>query len=358
MCLGGTHRVLRRFVSSTLSSRFCAMASAPRVTPALLSRQDAYTSEAVIAQLFGNASFAELAAAEALWTANRDREDDAKLQAGVDEAVAKGVLPAGLEPAPYHKIAVEGKDTDMITGEIIERLPKDRGSVIVLVGASGTGKGTTVARLAQQLPRSITWSNGNVFRALTVLAVRWCEAQGLAEFDEKCALTPENIASFMGKINFGPHGDGFDIVIEGVGRVSEIANTTLKEPYVGKNIPTVSNKTQGEVVTFVARATKMMSDAGMNVIIEGRAATVNHIPTPFRFELSLNDPTTIGRRRAAQRIMALAAKDLAGRADATADEIDASLRGHAAALAPKTTATMSPLSRGGPSAMGYPLPPA
>ncbi len=78
------------------------------VTFALLQRQDATTSEAVIAQLRDYPPFEALAAAEARETAARDRADDEKLQAGVDLAVAKGVLPAGLVPAPYHSIPVEG----------------------------------------------------------------------------------------------------------------------------------------------------------------------------------------------------------------------------------------------------------
>ena len=309
------------------------------VDAALLSRQDAVTSEAVIAQLRGDAAFAALAAAETAASVARDREDDEKLQAGVDVAVAKGVLPAGLVPAPYHAIAVEGKATDAITAEIIARLPAGAGAVIVLVGASGTGKGTTVARLAQQLPNAVTWSNGNVFRALTLLASEWCRAEGRAGFDAAAALTPENLAAFMGMLHFGPVPEGgFDISISGLGvdaRVSAIANTLLKEPAVAKNIPTVANVTQGEVVAFVAKATRMMSDAGVNVIIEGREATVNHIPTPFRFALTLDDPETIGRRRAAQRVMAAAAKDLAGDAAPSDADIDAALHAHAAAMAPR-----------------------
>ena len=43
------------------------------------------------------------------------------------------------------------------------------------------------------LPRATTWSNGNVFRSLTLLAVKWCEAQGLPAFDAAKALTPANL---------------------------------------------------------------------------------------------------------------------------------------------------------------------
>ena len=305
----------------------------------LLIKQDATTSESVIAQLRGDPSFDALSASESADTAKRDREDDEKLQAGIDLAVAKGVLPAGLVPAPYHAIDVEGKSTDDITEEIISQLPAGEGSVIVLVGLSGTGKGTTVARLSAQLPKAVTWSNGNVFRSLTLLAVRWCEAQGLETFDAALALTPERLASFMSMLSFGCGAGGkWDITIDlGLGvtaLVSDIANTDLKAPAVGRNIPTVANVTQGEVVGFVARATKMMSDSGSNVIIEGREATVNHIPTPYRFALVLKDPSVIGFRRAAQRVMAAALKAVQGGGGdseaaartATPDEIDAAMR--------------------------------
>jgi hypothetical protein len=303
---------------------------------ATLFKQDAQTSEAVIAQLLGQDAFEALSARESAETAARDRADDEKLQAGVDLAVAKGVLPAGLVPAPYQAIAVEGKNTDAITAEIMGALPEGKGSVLVLVGLSGTGKGTTVARLAQLLPRAVTWSNGNVFRSLTLLAVKWCEAQGLPGFDAEAALTPANLASFMGMLHFGRHGgEAFDIKIAGLGvdaLVSDIANTDLKAPAVSRNIPTVANLTQGEVVSFVAKATAMMSEAGHNVIIEGREATVNHIPTPYRFALTLKDPAVIGRRRAAQRIMAAVAKAFAGKEPSPA-EIGEALRSSAQALA-------------------------
>ena len=48
----------------------------------------------------------------------------------------------------------------------------------------------------------------------------------------------------------------------------------------------------------------------MNVLVEGREQTLNHLRTPYRFELTLSDPTLIGSRRAAQRMMGEAQKVL------------------------------------------------
>ena len=105
----------------------------------------------------------------------------------------------------------------------------------------------------------------------------------------------------------------FDVRIEGLGvkaMVSQVANTLLKEPKVGKNIPTVAKVTQGEVISFAAKCAETMRQAGCNVLMEGRAQTLNYVRTPHRFELTLSKPLLIGYRRAAQRMVAAAATAL------------------------------------------------
>jgi len=174
----------------------------------------------------------------------------------------------------------------------------------VLQGLSGTGKGTTVAKLEQQLPRATCWSNGNVFRSLTLLAVAACEKAGTPFGKE--ALTPELLAELMSCLQFAKFDGKFDIAIKGYGHdllVSQVANTTLKGPSVGKNIPTVAEMTQGEVIKFAAAAAEAMRADGMNVLMEGRAQTLDYVRTPHRFELILSQPLVIGKRRAAQRMM-------------------------------------------------------
>ena len=69
-----------------------------------------------------------------------------------------------------------------------------------------------------------------------------------------------------------------------------MANTTLKEAKVGKNIPTIAKMTQGEVVGFAAGAAEAMRADGMNVLVEGRAQTLNYVRSPHRFELILSEP--------------------------------------------------------------------
>lgn len=55
---------------------------------------------------------------------------------------------------------------------------------------------------------------------------------------------------------------------------------------------------------FAAKAVETMGKDGLFVLLEGREQTVNYVRTPFRFILELSDPSLIGKRRAAQRLMA------------------------------------------------------
>merc|ERR1719215_780827 len=110
-------------------------------------------------------------------------------------------------------------------------------------------------------------------------------------------------------LEFDKFDGQFDTRINGLGidcRVSQVSNTLLKEPKVGKNIPTVAEKTQGEVVKFAAEACAKMGKDGTVVLLEGREQTLNFIESPYRFCLTLSDPLVIGLRRAAQRVMATA----------------------------------------------------
>ena len=99
--------------------------------------------------------------------------------------------------------------------------------------------------------------------------------------------------------------------------MSEVQNTTLKDPKVGKNIPTVAKWTQGEVVKFAGGAAEKMRADGMNVLIEGREQTLNHLRSEYRFELTLSDPTLIGARRAALLRMSTTADDASATATST-----------------------------------------
>lgn len=289
------------------------------ITRELLARQNAETSTALIDKLSTSSAFQFLSLKEQELTMNRDIEDAVKLEKGIEFAKSKGVLDPNYAPEPYVTIDVLSKTPDRVAEHILDTIKKPsgggnshEGSVIALVGLSGTGKGTTVKILREKLESEgkvvSLWSNGNVFRCVTLLAVTWCEQQpGIDGFDEEKALTKENLEKFMGMLHFGKFNGKYDTHISGLGLnlyVSQVENTLLKESKVSKTIPTVAEKIQGEVVKFAADAVEQMGKGGLFVLLEGREQTVNYVRTPFRFTLVLSDKSLIGKRRAAQRVMA------------------------------------------------------
>eukprot|EP00591_Stephanopyxis_turris_P002044 CAMPEP_0195524172 /NCGR_PEP_ID=MMETSP0794_2-20130614/23857_1 /TAXON_ID=515487 /ORGANISM="Stephanopyxis turris, Strain CCMP 815" /LENGTH=328 /DNA_ID=CAMNT_0040654339 /DNA_START=355 /DNA_END=1341 /DNA_ORIENTATION=+ len=293
-----------------------------------LSRQDSTATNAIIDHFTSTSSaqFDALGEFQAKSILQRDMEDGVKLQQGIDLAVNKGVLDqldSAKASEEYQKIDVFGKTPDEVADEIWARV-KDKaeteggGGLIILSGLSGTGKGTTFAKLGEKLRASddvgqvVNWSNGNLFRSVTLLATKWCEQQNLP-FDADKALTKENLESFMKMLQFGKFNDKYDTHIQGLGvdtYISEIENTVLKQPSVGKNIPTVAAVTQGEIVQFARSAMELMKSNGIMVLLEGREQTLNYIPTKHKFTLIMSDEALIGKRRAAQRLMAASLKKL------------------------------------------------
>lgn len=307
------------------------------VSYSLLKKQNAETSNALITELSQSPDFLTLSKKEGDLILQRDQEDAEKLQVGIDYAKEKGVIDPNFVPEPYVSIDVLGKSPEDVSNEILSYVNDGKedegatGSVIVLCGLSGTGKGTTVARLSEKLSadrKVVCWSNGNIFRSVTLLAATWCEQQPDCDgFDAEKALTKENLASFMTMLSFDKFNGKFDTRINGLGLdiyVSEVQNTVLKQPKVSKNIPTVAEVTQGEVISFAAEAIKVMSKDGVSILLEGREQTVNYVVTPLRFTLTLSDETLIGKRRAAQRLMAAALNSL--EVDASDEDVEEGLK--------------------------------
>lgn len=278
------------------------------LTDEVLALQDNITSQAIIENFSSDACFKKLSQRLTAEIMKRDTEDGEKLANGIRIAVAKSVLPQNVEVEPCTKVSVSGRTADEVADEIIKTLgdAPSKGCVLTLQGLSGTGKGTTVAKLKEKVPKTQTWSNGNIFRSITLLAVTAAEQRG-CDFAE--VLTPEALDSFVKMLQFGKFNGKFDVKIEGLGLqyfVSEVEKTVLKDSKVAKNIPTIAEVTQGEVVTFVQGALDQLASDGVNVILEGRQQTLDHIRTPHRFELVLEDPVVIGMRQAALQMGAKA----------------------------------------------------
>jgi hypothetical protein len=236
------------------------MSSSGPISYELLQLQNAATSNAVIQFFHNDPAFERLSTYEGHLTQQRDAEDDAKLLLGIQYAQEKGVLDPHFAPEPYIAIDVLNRTPDHVADTILQHVQETQnqsdahgrsGYVIVLVGLSGTGKGTTVSQLVEKLQAAghgvVTWSNGNLFRSVTLLVATWCEQNGGAAIED--ALTKENLESFMDMLSFGRHPETqqYDTRIVGLGYdtwISAIQNTELKQPKVSKNIPTVAQVTQ------------------------------------------------------------------------------------------------------------------
>eukprot|EP00929_Paragymnodinium_shiwhaense_P042883 TRINITY_DN22124_c0_g1_i2.p1 TRINITY_DN22124_c0_g1~~TRINITY_DN22124_c0_g1_i2.p1 ORF type:complete len:370 (+),score=55.13 TRINITY_DN22124_c0_g1_i2:119-1228(+) len=289
-----------------------------RITKEILALQNSVTSQTVLEAYADDQRFKALSNRLYQQILQRDAEDRDKLQKGIQLAIAKGVLPRAVSVDSTTKVSVTGQTVDQIADAIIDHLGEapSRGCIVTVQGLSGTGKGTTVAKLKDKLPNARTWSLGNLFRSYTLLAVTYAE-QNHCELSE--ALKPDMLAWFGTMLSFEKFDDKFDIRIDGLGlryRVSDVQNTVLKEPRISSNIPRVAQMTQGEVISFVQVALQKLAADGVNVLVDGREQTLRYIRTPHRFELTLADPAVIGMRQAALIVAANGYEKVCHRRDA------------------------------------------
>ena len=274
------------------------------------------------------ALFAALSSKEGSAIKTRDEEDGRLLALGISASLASGALQPLSSPRVYERIAVDGQSPAEVAGSVLSRLPAlsvGVGVVVVIVGLSGVGKGTTVDVLKAELQARRTpeekgmvqtWSNGNIFRCLTMLASLYV-AERKEKFGETLKveeiLTDSRKQEFMSYLSFARRPTGaFDTRVVGLGVdywVGDIQNTVLKGPLVSGLIPTVAERTQGEVISFANGAIeKLAVEGGIDVIVEGRAQTLDFVDSQHRFELVLNDDDVVGKRRAAQLVGAAVEK--------------------------------------------------
>jgi GTPase SAR1 family protein len=202
------------------------------------------------------------------------------LKVGIEYAQMKGVIDVNYVPQPYVAIDVYNKTPEDVADTILQYVQdhpensddgsSDSGYVIVLVGLSGTGKGTTVTQLVTKLQQQqynvITWSNGNIFRCVTLLATTYWEdlqkpkqsdASSDEPFNKDVVLTKDNIEMFMNMISFEKNASTqkYDIKLNGFQFenlwISDIQNTLLKSSTVSKHIPTVAELTQVRMIYFL-----------------------------------------------------------------------------------------------------------
>jgi len=135
----------------------------------------------------------------------------------------------------------------------------------------------------------LTWSNGNIFRSLTLLTSLHMKANSLT--DVKDTISGEGSkdlkAAMMDMLKFEMNSStgSLDTHIIGYGVdhwVADVQNTELKGELVKGKIPTIAQSTQGEVVKFVRTAVSLLLSDGIDVIVEGREETVSFIASKNR----------------------------------------------------------------------------
>lgn len=274
----------------------------------VLSRMDDKSSSLAIDLLGGHPHFERLSAKEAERLVRRDSEDVEKLERGIRLATEKGILDPLDGDKRYRKVSVLGKSADEVAREVMdftEFSDSNDGELVVVDGLSGTGKGTTVSKLVQIMPNGISWSNGDVFRSLTYLFAMTCDDSG-CDFNE-AVLNDGLLQDLVSRISIDMKAGEYDILVKSGSqheKVSEIRNTKLKAAAVAERIPTVAERSQGEVIRFASDSIGELRSRGKNVVCEGRKTTLNHLDTKNRFELHMDDIGLLGKRRAAQRVLA------------------------------------------------------
>ncbi|CAE7285180.1 unnamed protein product [Symbiodinium natans] len=264
------------------ASRVCLRSVAQKeavLTLSTLSTSSDFTvTDAIIDRLSDSDLFERLARFEEDLLVKRDEQDAELLQAGIQKGIDEGALKAPSKKPVYQDIDVTTMEADERARYMVTKLPPmTEGCVVILVGKSGTGKETTFKKLQAELPSAIPWSNGNCFRALTLLAVTHCELEG-HEFDLAC-LTPENLEAWVGMLQvvLEEGSDTIDVRIKGLGidkKVSEIKDTILKDPPISELLPLVAKSTQAQVVAFARLALQEAAAAGRIVLLEGREELV------------------------------------------------------------------------------------
>lgn len=269
---------------------------------------NSYYTNHIISRLKHDNRFKQLSRYELESIQCRDKEDADKIKSGIEYSINKNYIsPIGKLPQ-YCPIIADNKTTEEICSDIQKQLKKTNGKKepLILVGLSGTGKGTTAKALHQHIKQSLLWSNGNIFRI-----IYWqCLDRGITKNKyQQGKITDEDIDAtilkILDKVSVQIVNEKIDIICtthDGKNyHIHEIENSILKDPSVESMVEFLAGKTQGHVINFARKSVDTLSKKSM-MILEGRKETLNFIPSNNRFELVIRDQSVLGMRRAAQKI--------------------------------------------------------
>lgn len=294
------------------------------LTGSLLQAGDDKAINALVSWFECDGTFQMLACKQFEEILQQDKEESVRAAAGLRMAVARGLIPAKPEVEPAFSIDVSQYLADEVAAMVIQELgdATEQGRVLVVNGLDGTGKTTLINKLRKILPRTVCWSDDNLFRALTLLALQQSDPRSHRITVE--ALTPEVLSDLLSSLSFGIFNEKYDIQIVGSDSsvlVSEIADTVLREARLEENLSIITQLMRGEVIKFSADAVEVMRASGLNVLIAGRAQMLNYIPTAHRFELTIPDPLVLGGRQVARRLLPRVLQKLKGKPGLSSQEV-------------------------------------
>lgn len=214
----------------------------------------------------------------------RDAED-----AEISKFNRETLLEKGLEPLGAKRFVTI--HTDEIVGaenvalEVIKYIEtSDR--IIALEGLSGVGKGTTSHALKGEL-QGLVFSFGEVFRYLAFLEY----VHGKKDYEKN-----------LGEIYHEVAGNDSYLCKDGE-NLSQKLKIHLQDPELSAKVPSVSSKTQYEVINFFrAELERLKKVHDHKIILEGRDYTLDFLPCDLRVELTAH-PLIRAQRRLNQQLL-------------------------------------------------------
>jgi|GEM_PF-5075678 len=171
---------------------------------------------------------------------------------------------------------VEG--VDRVVGQIKSKLKKSD-CVITLEGVSGSGKSATAERLAERI-KAVRFSFGELFRYLTYLKSADSKIAWPAVFKKlHYRFSGGRLALWNGWVN-----------------VSRTLADELRRPEIEAMVPKVAEVTQKPALELFAREITELSKSGRKIVIEGRAFTLDFLPSDVRVKLRCDTRIRAKRR--------------------------------------------------------------
>lgn len=244
-----------------------------------------------------------------------------RLSRGFKVAVDRGLLPAALPVETAIRFDVSSTAARLIPREVVAALG-DIKRERLLIAIQGWGERvarTVLSGWRTTLPCCACLDVDSIFVALARLAAARCQAEGTV-FDAS-ALNADLAKELVQALHFGRFGGTFDVKLSGYGHTSMLSQAAelQRDASLVEGAHLMEQFAFGEVVRFIAQATKEVYEADFNFIIFGHATILDHLDTPHRFELTVGDHRCLGKQCVIDRLLTAAEGELEARAAVKAE---------------------------------------